>query len=100
MHLPELAPRDGRVVVFRAVFLQRRYPRSRVRIIKRRYAKTRSTSSWRRLGMHLRAFGIFAGDLLDEIYDPAAQLCVRNAHERLGQRQAVGGRKKFRHIGG
>src|SRR5712671_3480608 len=40
-----------------------------------------------------------AGDLLDQIDDSAAQLGVLDAHEGLGQRQAVGGRQEVGDIG-
>ena len=41
----------------------------------------------------------FACDLLDQIDDPAAQLGVLDAHEGLGQREAIGGRQEVGDIG-
>src|SRR6266853_157972 len=43
----------------------------------------------------LLPFCVATGDLLDEIDDPAPQLGIGNAHEGLGQRQAVGGSDKI-----
>ena len=37
---------------------------------------------------------VFAGDLPHELDDAPAQFGVRNAHECLGQSEAVGGREK------
>src|SRR6185437_3477846 len=39
------------------------------------------------------------GDLLDDVDDAAAQLGVGDAHEGLGEGEAVRGRQKIRHIG-
>ena len=52
------------------------------------------------VGRKRRQAVVFAGDLLDQIDDAAAQLGVLDAHERLGQREAVGGREEIRHVGG
>jgi hypothetical protein len=37
---------------------------------------------------------VVAGDLLDQLDDPAAQFAVLDLHERLGQRQSIGRSQK------
>src|ERR1041385_7285470 len=47
-----------------------------------------------------RSGGVLATHLFDELDDTAAQLRVLNAHKRLDQRQAIGGRQKIRDVSG
>src|SRR4029079_3684989 len=46
------------------------------------------------------ASALAAGNLLDQVDDAPPELGIVDAHERLGERQAVGGREKIGHIGG
>src|SRR5262245_64439613 len=43
---------------------------------------------------------VLAGDLFNEIDDPATELGLLDPRERLSERQALGGREEVRHVGG
>ena len=84
----------ARVVELCMLFLQRRAVRSRVG--SRGQAPEDSPDATQ---PNLLLFVVSTCNLLDEINDAAPQLGIWNTHERLGQRQAVGGRKEIGHVG-
>ncbi len=84
MHLPRAAPRDGRAVEFRVVFLQRRFAPVKGGLMWASAQPNPGRFLQRELMAELLPFRVATGDLLDEIDDPAPQLGIGNAHEGLG----------------